>query len=88
MSAARNNLVWAALVAVTLVSWLVASIHGAGADVARTGATVALLLAFLKAWIVGREFMEIRHAPRVLRIAFGGWVVVVGTVLSAMCLLG
>ena len=44
--------------------------------------------AFGKAWIVGREFMELRHAPLVLRAIFGGWVVVVGTTLTVLYLTG
>lgn len=88
MTDARLRLAWAVLVAATLVSWAVGPSHGATADTARVGTAVALLVAFGKAWIVGREFMELRHAPLVLRAIFGGWVVVVGTTLTVLYLTG
>jgi hypothetical protein len=84
----RNLGVWAILVAATLLSWLVGQSHGATADSARAGTVVALGLAFAKAWIVGQEFMELRHAPRLLRGIFGGWIAVVGTTLITMYLVG
>ncbi|MCW3040456.1 MAG: hypothetical protein JWM31_2361, partial [Solirubrobacterales bacterium] len=49
---------------------------------------IALVLAFGKAWIVGHEFMELRHAPPLLRRVFAGWVLVVGTTLTVMYLAG
>lgn len=88
MTRSRNLVVWAVLVAATLLSWLLGASHGEAADSARIGTAIALLLAFAKAWIVGQEFMELRHAPLVLRAAFGGWVLVVGATLTTMYLLG
>lgn len=34
-----------------------------------------LLLAALKAWLIADGFMELRHAPRVWRLAVLGWAV-------------
>lgn len=84
----RLGIVWLALVALTLVSWAVGPSHGAAADSARLGTAVALLVAFGKAWLVGTEFMELRHAPPLLRAVFGGWVAVVGTTVTVMYLVG
>jgi len=87
MSPARRSvLVWLTLVAATLASWAVAHPHGA-AD--RRGPSVlVLLVAFAKVWLVGREFMELRGAPRVLQLLFTTWVVGVCTSVLTLYLAG
>ncbi len=73
---------WLALMGATIVSWYLGDGHGT-----RNAATVGVIVvAFFKVYLVGRYFMELREAPRVLRLLFGGWTVVVGTVLVAMYL--
>jgi hypothetical protein len=47
-----------------------------------------LVIAFAKTWAVGRWFMELRFAPRALRLAFDGWVVVAGATVVALYLTG
>lgn len=69
--------VWLLLVAVTGVTWLLGNDHG---EVALSG---MLALSFLKVWLVGEWFMELREAPSWLRRAFGAWVVVVGAAVVA-----
>lgn len=65
--------VWVALVAVTLVSWALAGDRRPGEDDLLVTAIVAL--GFLKAWAVGRWFMELHHARAAVRRAFEAWVV-------------
>lgn len=75
--------VWAVLILATAVSVAVHLGLGAG-----TVAIVAVLvLAFVKVWLVGRHFMELRRAPAVLRRLFDGYVVVVPVVLGGILLL-
>lgn len=79
----RIDIAWLLLVAVTLISF--ASIFVPGhATVPGLGA-VNIVLAFAKAWVVGNEFMELRSAPRFLRILFAGWVCLIGSLLTALC---
>lgn len=76
--------VWAALVAATAASWFIGADHGLGAgDVAALG---VIAVAFVKVWLVGRHFMELRTAPPLLRGLFDGYVVVVGTALAVVYL--
>jgi caa(3)-type oxidase subunit IV len=73
--------VWSILVGATLGSWWLGTDHGAGDHVA-TGAVV-LLVAFVKARFIGLYFMELRHAPTLLRVMFEAWCVAVcGTVVA------
>lgn len=76
----RLAVAWLAVVAITL-AYLV--IDG-GALAASTAASItAIVLALVKLRIIMQEFMDVRHAPRVLRASTDALVVVMG-----VCLLG
>lgn len=79
--ASRPTLVWLILVIATLLSFesmLLAD------DMARLARAAILAIAFGKAALVGLEFMELRHAPRFLRLPFLGWTVVVAGILLVL----
>jgi hypothetical protein len=68
--------VWAMLVLGTAASCWLGPAYGSQSG--RTLATTTVLtIAFVKVWLVGREFMELRRAPAVLRLLFDGWIVLV-----------
>jgi hypothetical protein len=73
----RNPLtiVWALLTAVTIASSLIALDGGASHQINTTVTTVVLLIAAVKAQVVIRHFMEVRHAPVWLKAITSGWVV-------------
>ncbi|MEJ8279448.1 cytochrome C oxidase subunit IV family protein [Pseudonocardia spirodelae] len=78
-------MVWAALVAATLISF------GAGADhgvVGSAGVVLALIIGFVKVRYVGLEFMELRGAPLALRLVFETWCVVVCVMVVVLYLAG
>ncbi|CAM8672891.1 MULTISPECIES: cytochrome C oxidase subunit IV family protein [Sphingobium] len=75
----RLTLIWALLVAATLLSF-----ETMGLGDARIGGALILLLAFAKVLLVGREFMELRHAPLMLLWLFQGWVAVTGAALACL----
>jgi hypothetical protein len=81
----RLAIVWLVLTAMTLAYiWLDHSADDHGALNASTVVTVAaIVMALVKVRIIFREFMEVRHAPVLLRRLTDGWVV-----LMAACLLG
>ncbi len=72
----RNPLVsaWAFLSVITLVSW---GLTRASADSIQPDITVTfgvLVIAAIKVQIVVRYFMEVRHAPRWLKLSTDGWL--------------
>lgn len=77
--------VWALLTALTLLSWLVGVGEGSALDL-RVATAVVLGVAFLKVDLVGRYFMELRDAPRLLLVLFDAWVVGVFVILMAIYL--
>jgi hypothetical protein len=75
----RITIIWALLVAASLLSWESMAIAGEEARIARAA---ILVIAFIKVRLVGLEFMELRHAPLALRLGFEAWgVLVCGTLL-------
>lgn len=75
------TIVWAVLTTVTIVSWLTAR-DGGAAHVLNAGVTVAvLLIAAVKTSLVIWHFMEVRHAPRWLKVTTGSWAIVLFALL-------
>ena len=72
---------WAILVAATIFSFCVGT--GARAATTATGyATITVLaLAFIKVWLVGIDFMELRNAPWPLKYLYTAWCIIVCTTL-------
>jgi hypothetical protein len=75
---------WLFLVTATGLSWWLGVSHGHG--VGNIAVAGFLVIAFIKAWVVGRWFMELRTAPAGLRRCFDAWVLVTGTTVAAMAL--
>ena len=76
----RAGVTWLILVAATIVSWAVGAEHGTGSAVA----VLVLAIAAVKVRLVGLDFMELRHAPLWLRLAFEGWTLVVCVALVVL----
>lgn len=82
MRALRSpDVVWLLLVAATLLSYM-SWAEGALAP-NRTG-SVVIVIAFLKARLIGIRFMELHEAALPLRLAFEAWAVLVCAVLLVM----
>ncbi|WP_226358632.1 cytochrome C oxidase subunit IV family protein [Pseudonocardia sp. ICBG601] len=69
----RTLVVWVGLMAVTILSWYWADTH----DLSSLVNSGIILLAFIKVYLVGHYFMELRNAPPLLRVTFTAWCVVI-----------
>lgn len=78
----RTTAIWFLLVAATLLSWEMG--HGVGFQDLRHAGVAILIIAFIKVRFVVLEFMEVRHAPIVLRVLTEAWSVVVCALLVTM----
>lgn len=79
----RTSLVWIALILATLLTWSLGGSHhtpGTGSGSALAGFSI-LLIAFVKIRFIGMYFMELRHAPVILRVAFEAYCIVTCSVL-------
>lgn len=80
------NIAWFVLVGSTLLGWWLGhTVHNAQGDV-RLATAGVLITAFVKTWIVGFQFMELRQAPWWLRHSFDVWVAVLCATLLVLCL--
>lgn len=70
------TIVWAALVMVTVASWLTARGGGAAHLLNPTVTVVVLLIAAAKTQLVIWYFMEVRHGPRWVKATTMSWLVV------------
>ena len=86
----RLLLVWAILTAMTLVYvWMDHTVDESGTLRASTVVTVtAILIALVKVRIIFREFMEVRHAPALLRRLTDVWVLLLGAALLGSYFIG
>ncbi len=86
----RLRVAWIIVVAVTLIYLVIdGSADDHGVPVASTFASVAAItLALAKILIIMREFMDVRHAPKVLRTMTSALVIVMGACLLGTYLVG
>ncbi|WP_308015046.1 cytochrome C oxidase subunit IV family protein [Nocardia coffeae] len=78
-------LVWLVLVAITVLAWcLTPENRGDGSVLDSVLVTVIVALGMIKSRLIIRQFMEVRTAPRWLRIGTDVWVVVLWTALLAI----
>jgi ABC-type nickel/cobalt efflux system permease component RcnA len=85
VAAARVTWTWAALWALTGLSWALAA---TGRFSPGTALTIAVLaIAAVKTRLVIRQFMEVRTAPRWLRRATDGWLTVFMAAIIGLYLL-
>lgn len=77
--------IWVLLIAATLASTLV-DLEWRSGGLAATAAI--LIIAAVKIRFVGLDYMELRHAPWPLRLAFEGWVVAITLALLGMMAFG
>ncbi|WP_285031177.1 cytochrome C oxidase subunit IV family protein [Mycolicibacterium sp. lyk4-40-TYG-92] len=80
--------VWGALVIATLISAALGAEEGASSVGVRTGTVIALAVAFVKAHLIGMQFMELRHAGDGLSRLFTVWVLVVAITIIGLYLKG
>lgn len=78
----RVTLVWAVLIGLTFASFIVGVEQGAG--VASAAAVVIIGIAVFKVRLIGMHFMDVRTAPRALRLVFEGYVLAVFATLVTL----
>lgn len=81
----RVTLVWMLLLGITFASFVVGVEQGAG--VASAAPVVIIGLALCKVRLIGLHFMDVRVAPRPLRLIFETYVLAVFVTLATLDLL-
>jgi caa(3)-type oxidase subunit IV len=78
---------WLVLTTITIVSWWLAPGHSGGVAVPNVAITVAVVvLGFIKGRLIIRYFMEVRAAPRWLKVVTDAWLAVLWVGILAIYL--
>ncbi|WAC55593.1 cytochrome C oxidase subunit IV family protein [Gordonia sp. SL306] len=86
-SARTVTWVWLILVAITIGSWWLAPAHyTAGLQPSVVITTAVLVITFIKSRLIIGYFMEVRTAPRWLRMATDSWLAVLFIAVFAIYL--
>ena len=80
----RVTVVFAGLVVATCITWWLGSESSLTDGGFELPATLTILIAFMKIFFIGADFMELRAAPALLRTAFFVWVGVVAAAAIAL----
>ena len=83
----RPTVIWAVLVMATAATFWVGTNHPFPMLGTKFAPALTLMLAFVKAALIGNEFMEISAAPRALRLAFSAWLAVFATATTVALVL-
>lgn len=85
----RLSLVFVLLTGVTILSWWLGAGGGRQAFSPHAGITAAvLLIAAIKVRMIAWEFMELRHAPAIVRRIADAWLALLVAVLLGLYLFG
>ncbi len=81
------TITWIVLCVLTIGTWWLSPAHSGVAAVASVSISVAVVaLGFIKGRLIIRYFMEARTAPRWLRLATDGWLLVLWTAVLVIYL--
>ena len=85
----RLSLVWLLLSAITVMSWWIGSRHGQPSFVSNAVISYSvILMAALKIRVIVSEFMEVRHAPPLLRYLMDAWLALLVLALLSIYSIG
>ena len=79
-----KTLAWLVLVVATGLGWWLGQAGQGSAQGVRLATAGVIVVAFIKVWIVGFQFMELRYAPRWLRHSFDAWLISVCAALLSI----
>lgn len=79
------EITWAVLVAATVISWWVGTEHSP--QEAKLSAAILLVVAFIKVYLIGSQFMELQSSHPKLRKGFRAYVAISTLGLIGLALL-
>jgi hypothetical protein len=83
---ARTTAIWLILILASFLTWWLGTHDSRDQLTDRFMIAAVIVIAFLKAYLVGMEFMEVRGAPAVLRGLLTGWVGLLAVAVTTLYL--
>jgi len=83
---ARTTAIWLILILASFLTWWLGTNDSRDQLSDRVMIAAVVVIAFLKAYLVGMGFMEVRGAPAVLRGLLTGWVGLLAVAVTTLYL--
>ena len=83
---ARTTAIWLILILASFLTWWLGTNDSRDQLIERAMIAAVVVIAFLRAYLVGMEFMEVRGAPAVLRGLLTGWVGLLAVAVTTLYL--
>jgi hypothetical protein len=83
---ARTSAIWLILILASFLTWWLGTNDSRDQQSDRVMIVAVVVIAFLKAYLVGMEFMEVRGAPALLRGLLTGWVGLLAVAVTTLYL--
>jgi Prokaryotic Cytochrome C oxidase subunit IV len=83
---ARTSAIWLILILASFLTWWLGTNDSRDQLSDRVMIVAVVVIAFLKAYLVGMEFMEVRGAPALLRGLLTGWVGLLAVAVTTLYL--
>jgi hypothetical protein len=83
---ARTTAIWLILILASFLTWWLGTNDSRSQLSDRVMIAAVVVIALLKAYLVGMEFMEVRGAPAVLRGLLTGWVGLLAVAVTTLYL--
>ena len=83
---ARTTAIWLILIMASFLTWWLGTNDSRDQLSDRVMIAAVVVIALLKAYLVGMEFMEVRGAPAVLRGLLTGWVGLLAVAVTTLYL--
>ncbi|MGB6765602.1 cytochrome C oxidase subunit IV family protein [Mycobacterium sp.] len=83
---ARTTAIWLILILASFLTWWLGTNDSRDQLSDRVMIAAVVVIAFLKAYLVGMEFMEVRGAPAVLRGLLTGWMGLLAVAVTTLYL--
>lgn len=80
-----SNVAWVVLMVATAIGWWLGNANQSGSESVKLATAGVIIVSFIKVWVVGFQFMELKHAPWWLRHIYDAWVVLISIALVVIC---
>lgn len=80
-----TNVAWLILMVATGIGWWLGHTNRSGGEGLKLATAGVIIVSFIKVWVVGFQFMELKHAPWWLKHIYNAWVLGITIALVIIC---
>ena len=81
-----TNVAWLILMVATGIGWWLGQTNQSETEGVKLATAGVIIVSFIKVWVVGFQFMELKHAPWWLKHIYNAWVLIISFTLIIICI--